>query len=270
MRSSDKAKVIAPIQARHTVAQLFTWCRLRPRTKSDIRVSIRSANWPRLSHGTEPIHAFWIDEQTHFADTATFGKRRLNTHFCLIRAAVILACLGVAGVNVFAADASAKGFQQRLSLLGVTFSVSCPNKGSANTLRVVPSGKIAIKKPIATKIDGIVTGAEIADLNGDGWPELVVFVTSAGSGSYGSLVGYSVNAGKSVTEFKLPDLLDDPLASQGYLGHDEFAIIESTVVRRFPIYREGDSNAQPTGGSRQISYQLVPGEATVRLKMLRK
>lgn len=45
------------------------------------------------------------------------------------------------------------------------------------------------------------------------------------------------------------------------MGHDEMAIVESTFCQRFPIYKEGDSNAQPTGGMRQIQYKLVDGEA---------
>lgn len=178
--------------------------------------------------------------------------------------------LGAVGADAMALGANAKGFQQKLSLHGITFVVSSPNKGSVNTLRVMPSGKISSKKPIVTKVDGTVTGAEIADLNGDGWPELVVFVTSAGSGSYGSLVGFSVSRGKSITGFILPDLIKDTQASQGYRGHDEFAIVENTLVRRFPVYLDGDTNAQPTGGSRQLRYQLVPGDATRLLKVLRE
>ena len=115
-------------------------------------------------------------------------------------------------------------------------------------------------------MDGTITGAEIADLNADGWPELYVFVTSAGSGSYGGLLAYSVNRGTSLTEIVLPDLMDDKVASQGYLGHDQFAVVQNTLVRRFPVYRDGDTNANPTGGIRQLNYQLVAGEATWTLK----
>ncbi len=32
-------------------------------------------------------------------------------------------------------------------------------------------------------------------------------------------------------------------------------------MRRFPVYREGDTNAAPSGGTRQLQYRLEPGEA---------
>lgn len=44
------------------------------------------------------------------------------------------------------------------------------------------------------------------------------------------------------------------------MGHDEMAIVENTFFRRFPIYKDGDSNAKPTGRMRQIQYKLVDGE----------
>jgi hypothetical protein len=37
--------------------------------------------------------------------------------------------------------------------------------------------------------------------------------------------------------------------------------VESTLARRFPIYKEADANAAPTSGTRQISYKLKAGEA---------
>lgn len=44
------------------------------------------------------------------------------------------------------------------------------------------------------------------------------------------------------------------------MGYDEKVVVENTFCQRFPIYKEGDSNANPTGGMRQIQYKLVDGE----------
>ena len=46
------------------------------------------------------------------------------------------------------------------------------------------------------------------------------------------------------------------------MGHDEFAIVETTFVQRFPIYNDDDTNSNPTGGTRQIQYKLKDGEAS--------
>ena len=157
--------------------------------------------------------------------------------------------------------AQATGFDQTLSLQGVSFRVSSANAGSVNRLRIEPKGLKGDNTVIERDIDGTVTMAEVADLNVDGSPEIYVYVTSAGSGSYGSLVAFASNKRRSLTEIYLPPLQDDPKATKGYMGHDEFRVVESTLVRRFPIYRDGDRNAQPTGGMRQIQYKLKAGEA---------
>jgi len=153
------------------------------------------------------------------------------------------------------------GFDRTLTEQGVTFHVTSPNTGSINTLRIQPSGLKADNDLIERQIEGTVTGAEVADLNVDGSPELYVYVTSAGSGSHGSLVAYSANKGKSLSEIYLPPIEEDKAAAKGYLGHDEFAVVENTLVRRFPVYKGGDTNAKPTGGARQIQYKLKAGEA---------
>lgn len=155
----------------------------------------------------------------------------------------------------------AGGFDQTLSLQGVSFHVTCPNQGSINALRIEPHGLKKDNKVILKEIEGTVTGAEVGDLNIDGSPEIYVYVTSAGSGSYGSLVAYAANRKKSLTEIYLPSLSDDPKVSKGYMGHDEFAVIENSLARRFPIYKDGDTNGAPSGGMRQIQYKLKAGEA---------
>lgn len=158
-------------------------------------------------------------------------------------------------------------FDRTLELQGIRFDVTCANEGSVNTLHIVPAGLEIDNSPMVRTIHGTVTGGEVADLNADGSPEIYVYVTSAGSGSYGSLVAYSVNRCKSLSEIYVPPLTENKVASKGYMGHDEFAVGEGVLLRRFPVYRDADINARPTGGTRQLQYKLVPGEAGWILKV---
>jgi hypothetical protein len=153
------------------------------------------------------------------------------------------------------------GFDRTLELHGVTFRVTCPNDSSLNKVTIKPTGLEIDNSEVVREADGTVVGAEIADLDLDRSPEIYVYVQSAGSGSYGSLVAFSANRKKSLSDISLPPVADDPKLSKGYKGHDEFAVVEGTLVQRFPIYREGDANAQPSGRTRQIQYKLKPGEA---------
>lgn len=105
-----------------------------------------------------------------------------------------------------------------------------------------------------------MVGAEVADLNSNSLPEIYVYVQSAGSGSYGELVAYSVINGNELSPIVMQELTGAP--AKGYQGHDEFSVVESCLVRRFPIYKPGDSNAKATGGLRQICYKLKNGEAS--------
>ncbi|MCF7674503.1 MAG: PliI family lysozyme inhibitor of I-type lysozyme [Akkermansiaceae bacterium] len=163
--------------------------------------------------------------------------------------------------------APAKGFDKKLSLQGLTFHVKCPNEGSLNKLTITPTGLEGENKPIVVEVDGSVTGAEVEDLDANGFPEIYVYVTSAGSGSYGSLVAYAANKKRSLTEIFLPDLGEDKVNSKGYMGHDQFAVGEGSLLRRFPIYKAGDSNAKPSGKTRQLQYKLKAGEAGWLLKI---
>jgi hypothetical protein len=181
--------------------------------------------------------------------------------------------VGIAGKGKLAAAASeaspatSASFDRTLELQGIRFHVTSANSGSVNTLQIVTAGLEIDNSPVVQRIDGTVTGAEVADLNSDGSPEIYVYVTSAGSGSYGSLVAYSANQHKSLSEIYLPPVTQDKAASRGYMGHDEFAVVESVLVRRFPLYRDTDTNAKPTGGTRQLQYKLVAGEAGWILKV---
>ncbi len=170
-------------------------------------------------------------------------------------------CFLLMSSSSHAENNNGRGFEQNLSLQGISFKVSCPNEGSINKLTITPSGLEIDNSVIEQEIDGGVTGAEIGDINSDGSPEIYIYVNSAGSGSYGDVIAYSANNKKSLSGIYLPPLADDKKNSAGYMGHDEFTLVENTLARRFPLYKQGDTNAKPSGGIRQLQYKLVAGEA---------
>lgn len=161
----------------------------------------------------------------------------------------------------------ASPYQQDLSLQGVTFHIGSINEGSINKLTISIDGLKSKTPPIEKEIDGTITGAEIADLNSDGSPEIYIYTRSAGSGSYGNVIGISTNKMKSASDIYMPPITDDKKLSAGYQGHDEFSVIERSLGRRFPIYKRGDTNNAAKGGLRQIEYKLTAGEASWVLRV---
>ena len=160
------------------------------------------------------------------------------------------------------------GFDQHLELQGIGFHVSSPNLASGNTVTVVPTGLEIDNSPWESPVDGDVVGAEIGDLDANGSPEIYVYVRSRDSAARGSLVGYAANNRKSLSAIYLPPLSDDPAAAAGYQGHDEFALVEQSLARRFPLYAGDGDAAVPTGKTRQLQYRLTAGEAGWKLDLV--
>jgi len=154
-------------------------------------------------------------------------------------------------------------FVQVLELQGVTFNVVSPNRASPNTVTVSTTGLETDNSAWSQEVDGVVTGAEVADLNVDGSPEVYVYVRSAGADAQGSVVAYVANNRKSLSMAFMAPLSDTPGAADGYRGQDEFAVLDRVVGRRFPIHDEAGA---PTGRMRQLQYTLNAGEAGWILK----
>ncbi len=159
----------------------------------------------------------------------------------------------------------AGGFDKSLTKDGITFDIDVED----GTLTITPHGLAIDNTPIERKIDAEVLDAKIVDLNGDGAPEIYIFLVSAGSGSYGKLIAYSSNHNKSVTPIHLPKPPLDSKLLQGYMGHDHFEIKGKYLIRSFPIYRKEDPNCCPTGGRRILYYVLEPGEAMWQLRLVK-
>ena len=164
---------------------------------------------------------------------------------------------------------TAKAIDTRIEEGTILFHVRATDRGSINRLTITPRGLSEENRPVTMEIEGIVTDVKSADLNGDGSPELYIFVSGAGSGSYGDVVAFAVNRKKSMSRIHFPEVDPNDKSFQGYMGHDEFRIEKGYLVRRFPLYRTDDPNCCPGGGHREIYYRLVPGEAMWQLKAVK-
>ena len=165
------------------------------------------------------------------------------------------------------ASLAAGPFDQRFELNGISFRVTSPNQAAANTVRIVPSGLTIDNTPIDWPVQGVVTGAEVADLNVDRSPEIFIYVRGTAPDQRGSIVALSANQKKSLGFIALPELSEHRGATTGYRGHDDFAVVEGTFVRRFPLFGKGGDPDARTGKTRQLQYKLRKGEASWVLKL---
>jgi hypothetical protein len=152
-------------------------------------------------------------------------------------------------------------FRKSLSFKNFSFIVTAKGKGSLQQLSIQPAGLSVDQQPIIVNAEPVV-GAEVGDFNRDGFPELVIFTQSAGSGSYGKVLAYSVNNGKSISQVSFLATNENPRINNGYRGHDQFAVVNNQLVQTFPIFEKDDTNSKRKGKNRVVTYKLKNGEAS--------
>ncbi len=156
---------------------------------------------------------------------------------------------------------TATPFSYSGELHGISFGVSSPNTAEGNRVTVTPSGLAAVNEAQTIEVDGIVTGADVGDIDTDGSPEIYIYIRTLSDGGPGALVAFSTNNKKSMSQITVPELTAKQ--AKGYRGGDEFALVENVIARRFRLHKDG----KPTGKMRQLQYKLRPGEASWVLKV---
>ena len=111
--------------------------------------------------------------------------------------------------------------------------------------------RVIVERPYG----GTVVNHWVTDLDADGLPEMLLSVTSFGSGAYGKVILYEWDGERflEATDYawRMP--------VEGYMGHDKVEVVGLHIVRISPVYREGDSNSRPTGGTRTQRYKFQDG-----------
>jgi hypothetical protein len=97
--------------------------------------------------------------------------------------------------------------------------------------------------------DGSVEQVWITQLDKGKEPEIIVWTKCVGSGAYGELDLFRFTGANLVP---LPFGSSRGIGIAGYMGHDEFKIKGGVLFRAFPLYKESDCNADPTGGTMKL------------------
>ncbi|WP_149275945.1 hypothetical protein [Pareuzebyella sediminis] len=156
-------------------------------------------------------------------------------------------------------------FSKVLSLQGIGFNVSTIKKEGQHVLTVSPFGLEIDNSPQTYISKGQVVKAMVEDMNSDGSPELLVISKSEDTSKKGRVYGFSVNNRKSMSPVHFLPTDENQRINQGYQGHDEFALVETKLLQRFPIF---DAAGQPSGKTRQVSYELKDGEALRKFEIV--
>lgn len=182
----------------------------------------------------------------------------------------VVAAVSIAGLISWApADgASSHAAKEYKTKTGKTIIVSetHPAGLSLSTIEVRTEGFTHNFQAVYKERDPI-SDVFVADLDGNGFDEIYIITTSAGSGSYGAVLGFASNKDKSMSMINFPETQEGDENFKGYMGHDIFMIKGQKLLRIFPIYNKGDTNGNPTGGRRKLVYGLVPGEAMWQLRI---
>lgn len=136
-----------------------------------------------------------------------------------------------------------------------TFTVAAADSGRIRNLQVKAFRGELLLTNFTIKVDGAIVGAEVADLDNNRFPELYIYSSSDGSGSFGRVYGWQFlperKADIIIPNWRTPSI-------DGYMGHDSIWVEQAILCRKFPAYKAGDANATPSGGYKMMRYHLKP------------
>lgn len=111
-------------------------------------------------------------------------------------------------------------------------------------------------------VKGELRNLMIADLDGNGQPELYCYMLSEGTGRYGKI--YAFDLRNPITRISTNAI--DTMQQVAYRGQDTFYIKGHTLERSFPAFREDDPDALTATKKGIIVYNLKKDGDTLKLQ----
>lgn len=137
------------------------------------------------------------------------------------------------------------------------YRISCRNREiRENQMGIRPIGfESTANQNMNFPIRGRIWKVMVDDLNGDGVADLILFIYTDSAAIHGTVLAFISDGTKTIVPAGLPDVQLDGKLNSGYKGHDQFSMLEGTLLQRFPVYKPDDKDV-PTGGNRVVQYQL--------------
>ena len=146
----------------------------------------------------------------------------------------------------------------------ITVQNTHPVGESVSTITITTNGFID-NTPVILKKNKL-TNFFLADLNKDGFDELILTTLSAGSGSYGDVLIFTTAGDQALARITTPEVKEEDTKKgglfEGYLGHDSFNLLDGALIREFPVYGKGDTNASSSLPTKKLIYSLVEEDGT--------
>jgi hypothetical protein len=93
----------------------------------------------------------------------------------------------------------------------------------------------------------------LTDLDQDDQLEVLILSRTSGGGSQAELI-FLESDGFSFSRRPMPEL--SQMSDEGYRGGDVVIIQNQRILREFPVYRTGDADCCPTGGTMRMVYSF--------------
>jgi len=139
------------------------------------------------------------------------------------------------------------------------YRISCLNRSpERNVMNIRPIGFKSESREASIELRARVLGAEIDDLNNDGFPDIIIFIEDAAGKK--SIFPICSQDNERIAPILFPGLLNDMELSKGYRGKDEYKLVEGVLFRKFPIFPADTAIKEPTNKIRQLMYRVVQGE----------
>lgn len=155
-------------------------------------------------------------------------------------------------------------FEETLNQNGISFTISSPNVPERNTMVIFSTGMETLNDTFQIEVEGMIHAAQLADINGDSYPEVYVFSKEKDNDQKGEVYIFTSYRNRSYGQAFFKEVPRANALAPSTTTTDRFKLEGGKLVREVGMTVEGNA-AQAAPATSNIIYELRPGEASYQL-----